>query len=54
MRIPPNPHPVIRIRNTLLTAASLIIVWMLLGLTSCTMPPASGTWQLPAALDSNT
>jgi len=35
MRIPPNTHPVGRLRNILLAVASLLTIWMLLCLTSC-------------------
>ncbi len=38
MRIPPNPHPIARLRNILLTVVSLLTVWMLLCLTSCAPP----------------
>ncbi len=45
MRIPPNHHPVIRLRNTLLTATSLFALWVLLCLASCGLPPAVATRQ---------
>ncbi|MBN9560428.1 MAG: hypothetical protein J0H14_06815 [Alphaproteobacteria bacterium] len=38
MRIPPNTHPIARLRNILLTVVSLLTVWMLLCLTSCATP----------------
>lgn len=43
MRIPPNHHPVIRLRNTLLTATSLFALWVLLCLASCALRPAVTT-----------
>jgi hypothetical protein len=41
MRIPPNTHPIARLRNILLTVASLLTIWMLLCLTSCAPPVAT-------------
>lgn len=41
MRIAPNPRPVVRVRNTLMTAAALVGVWLLLGLAACATPPAA-------------
>ena len=41
MRIPPNTHPIARLRNILLTIASLLTIWMLLCLTSCAPPVAT-------------
>jgi hypothetical protein len=41
MRIPPNPRPIARLCNILLTVASLLTIWMLLCLTSCAPPLAT-------------
>ncbi len=53
MRIPPNPHPIARIRNTLLTALSLTAFWLLLSLASCANPraglPGSAPWPRAAS-----
>ena len=38
MRIPPNRHPIARLRNILLTVASLLTIWLLLCLTSSATP----------------
>ena len=35
MRIPPNTHPVIRIRNTVVTIAALLTIWSVLNLAAC-------------------
>jgi len=42
MRIPPNPNPAFRIRNTLIVIASLLGLWTLISLASGSQPsPAS-------------
>jgi hypothetical protein len=38
MRIPPDTHPIARLRNILLTVASLLTIWLLLCLTSSATP----------------
>ena len=45
MRISPNRHPIARLRNILMTVASLLTIWLLLCLTSCATPAVtdSGT-----------
>lgn len=49
MRIPPNTHPTIRIRNALIFAASLMALWMLICLTSCSPPRVPAGSQTPGA-----
>jgi len=49
MRIPPNTHPIARLRNILLTAASRLTIWMLLCLTSGATPGVTQAAVLPTA-----
>ena len=51
MRIPPNPHPAIRIRSTLLTVICLLGVWALLSLTGCGAISANPAQMTPPSLD---
>ena len=51
MRIPPNPHPIVRFIDTLLPALSLISLWLLLGLVSCSAPRTISDADMPAAPD---
>ena len=41
MRIPPNPHPVIRITLAIVTA--LLTIWFLRGLAACAVPTTEST-----------
>ena len=54
MRNPRTAQPVTSIRNALMTAATLLGIWLILGLACCPTPPAPQAMADPPTADRST